>query len=110
MPGSKLSPMAPYWLSRPPARPITRTIRPVNATFAASTLDALRADPPQTHEMDMNDILLTLCTFDRDIRYRVLERVADVVAAGLALQFEREEAEFQKSAAQRARREKTADL
>lgn len=68
----------------------------------------MRSNPKWTGVLGLNDMLLTLCILDRDIRLLTLERIADVVAAGMALQHEKEEREFQSTVKRRSRKDPPA--
>lgn len=94
MPGSTKSP-----------QPCDQPLSPASTEFSAAALANMRAAPNWTGAaICLNDMLLTLCLLDHDIRFLTLERISDVVAAGLQLQHDKEEAEFRRAAARRARR------
>ena len=86
-PSSAVTTLAANQRPNPESEPIDRVLRPPSPAYRDLTLSLMQAQQGRpSFGMDLNDILLTLCTLNTDIRYLTLERIADVVAAGHALQ------------------------
>ena len=110
MPGSTKSPSSQHLQTRtqPLLPDANAPLAPASPDFHHAALTAMRGNTQWAGNIGLNDILLTLCLLDHDLRYLTLERISDVVAAGLQLQREKEDREFQRAQRRRATRGQVA--